>query len=49
MKWRHTRENEIAAAGPDSTQKDFPQKLVKSIVNDTTQQDEEDIEIDVDL
>ncbi|XP_011166269.1 H2.0-like homeobox protein [Solenopsis invicta] len=47
MKWRHTRESENAAlAGPDSTQKDFPQKLVKSITSDTTQQDEEDIEID---
>ncbi|XP_011707024.1 PREDICTED: homeobox protein DBX1-A [Wasmannia auropunctata] len=46
MKWRHTRENEnVALAGPDSTQKDFPQKLVKSITNDTTQQ-EEDIQID---
>ncbi|KAL6264157.1 hypothetical protein P5V15_004236 [Pogonomyrmex californicus] len=50
MKWRHTRENENAAlAGPDSTQKDLPQKLVKSITNDTTRQDEDDIEIDVDL
>ncbi|XP_071571499.1 H2.0-like homeobox protein [Temnothorax nylanderi] len=47
MKWRHTRENENAAlTGPDSTQKDFPQKLVESIANDTMQQDEEDIEID---
>lgn len=47
MKWRHTRESENAAlAGPDSTQKDFPQKLIKSISNDTMQQDEEDIEID---
>ncbi|XP_024892046.1 H2.0-like homeobox protein [Temnothorax curvispinosus] len=47
MKWRHTRESENAAlTGPDSTQKDFPQKLVESIANDTMQQDEEDIEID---
>ncbi|XP_011876327.1 PREDICTED: H2.0-like homeobox protein [Vollenhovia emeryi] len=47
MKWRHTKESESATlAGPDSTQKDFPQKLVKSITNDALQQDEEDIEID---
>jgi len=47
MKWRHTRESENAAlAGPDSTQKDLPQKLIKSITNDTMRQDEEDIEID---
>ncbi|XP_014477123.1 PREDICTED: H2.0-like homeobox protein [Dinoponera quadriceps] len=51
MKWRHTRESEnVALAGPDSTQKDFPQKVVKPATNGTTQQeDEEDIEIDVDL
>ncbi|RLU27088.1 hypothetical protein DMN91_000887 [Ooceraea biroi] len=51
MKWRHMKESENAAlAGPDSTQKDFPQKLVKSISNDMTQRDdEEDVEIDVDL
>ncbi|XP_029178638.1 H2.0-like homeobox protein [Nylanderia fulva] len=50
MKWRHTRESENAAlAGPDSTQKDFSQKLVKSNANDATQQNEEDVEIDVDL
>ncbi|XP_050462607.1 H2.0-like homeobox protein [Cataglyphis hispanica] len=48
MKWRHTRENENAAStGPDSTQKDIPQKLVKP--NDMIQQNEEDVEIDVDL
>jgi len=48
MKWRHTKESENAAlAGPDSTQKDLPQKLIKSITNDTIiQQTEEDIEID---
>ncbi|KAG5330276.1 HLX protein, partial [Acromyrmex charruanus] len=47
MKWRHTRESEnVTFAGPDSTQKDFPQKLIKSITNDTTQKNEEDIEID---
>lgn len=47
MKWRHTRESEnVALAGPDSTQKDFPQKLVKSITNNTMPQDEEDVEID---
>jgi len=47
MKWRHTKESENAAlAGPDSTQKDLPQKLIKSITNDTMQQTEEDIEID---
>ncbi|EFN65816.1 H2.0-like homeobox protein [Camponotus floridanus] len=50
MKWRHTRENENAASvGPDSTQKDIPQKLVKPNVKDTIQQNEEDVEIDVDL
>lgn len=51
MKWRHTRESEnTALAGPDSTQKDFPQKVVKPIANGTTQQEnEEDVEIDVDL
>lgn len=51
MKWRHTRESENPAlAGPDSTQKDFPQKVMKPTVNGTTQQeDEEDVEIDVDL
>ncbi|XP_070169206.1 homeobox protein H2.0 [Polyergus mexicanus] len=50
MKWRHTRESENAAsAGPDSTQKDIPQKLVKPNADDTTQRNEEDIEIDVDL
>lgn len=50
MKWRHTRENENATlTGPDSTQKDYPQKLVKSIANNTMQQDDEDAEIDVDL
>jgi hypothetical protein len=51
MKWRHTRESENAAlAGPDSTQKDLPQKLVKSIGDETTRRDdEEDVEIDVDL
>ncbi|CAL1680779.1 unnamed protein product [Lasius platythorax] len=48
MKWRHTRESE-SAAGPDSTQKDFSQKLIKPNANDTTQQNEEDVEIDVDL
>jgi len=47
MKWRHTRESEnVTFAGPDSTQKDFPQKLIKSITNDITQKNEEDIEID---
>ncbi|XP_018401126.1 PREDICTED: H2.0-like homeobox protein [Cyphomyrmex costatus] len=46
MKWRHTKESENVVFGPDSTQKDFPQKLIKSVTNDTTQQDEEDIEID---
>ncbi|XP_012529780.1 H2.0-like homeobox protein [Monomorium pharaonis] len=46
MKWRHTKESEnTTLTGPDSTQKDFPQKLIKSITNDTMQ-DEEDIEID---
>ncbi|KAL6423497.1 hypothetical protein ACFW04_010224 [Cataglyphis niger] len=50
MKWRHTRENENAAStGPDSTQKDIPQKLVKPNTNDMIQQNEEDVEIDVDL
>ncbi|EFN81218.1 H2.0-like homeobox protein [Harpegnathos saltator] len=51
MKWRHARESENAVlAGPDSTQKDFPQKMVKPNVNDTIQQEnEEDAEIDVDL
>lgn len=52
MKWRHTRESEnVALTGPDSTQKDYPQKLVKSITNDTMRQEEEeeeeeDVEID---
>ncbi|XP_018357351.1 PREDICTED: H2.0-like homeobox protein [Trachymyrmex cornetzi] len=47
MKWRHTRESEnVTFAGPDSTQKDFPQKLIKSIINDTIQRNEENIEID---
>jgi len=51
MKWRHTRESESAAlAGPDSTQKDLPQKLAKSIGDETARRDdEEDVEIDVDL
>ncbi|XP_012226472.1 H2.0-like homeobox protein [Linepithema humile] len=50
MKWRHTRENEnTTLTGPDSTQKDYPQKLVKSIANNAMQQDDEDVEIDVDL
>lgn len=50
MKWRHTRENESATlSGPDSTQKDYPQKLAKSITNNTAQKEDEDIEIDVDL
>ncbi|XP_032684797.1 H2.0-like homeobox protein isoform X2 [Odontomachus brunneus] len=49
MKWRHTRESENPAlAGPDSTQKDFPQKVVKP-TGTTQQEDEEDVEIDVDL
>lgn len=51
MKWRHTRENENAAStGPDSTQKDFPQRLIKPGANDTTQPDDgKDIEIDIDV
>ncbi|XP_020282683.1 H2.0-like homeobox protein isoform X2 [Pseudomyrmex gracilis] len=50
MKWRHTRESEnTMLAGPDSTQKDFPQKLIKSTANITLENDEEDVEIDIDL
>lgn len=50
MKWRHTRESEnTMLAGPDSTQKDFPQKLIKSTANITQENDEEDVEIDIDL